>query len=343
MGDAVLAPMEFEARIRALSQDSYQYEYHYSVEVTNLSNTAVLASLYTQHRCKSLPPTLVPCGEFNVRMEPGTTRLFGVPDRKWLDWGGPMRVMKHIQGGGKHGEQMTLSIQEENSSTTLTDLVLPETQCTVRRGPSGLALECTPRDILIALDSSRPLFSAWEQQMSVQLQSGIRRSTLVRLVNKGPEHLIWAHLRPPEESAGPDPVGFCGLPLIQNEPYTVMIPADWSYVDRSIRAKGATFWESAVMRTFVLGTADVGSVLFKFLNGRVHLLEQISSFLFEVVDASAGPLRLAVYTDQSQQDMPETVICPDAMDYGVEISIAITDLGAEVECDVLGVRRGRAE
>ena len=172
--------------------------------------------------------------------------------------------------------------------------------------------------------------------MNLQLQSGIRRATLVRLVNKGPEHLIWAHLRPPEESAGPDPVGFCGLPLIQDEPYTVMIPADWSYIDRSIRAQGATFWESAVMRTFVLGTADVGSVLFKFLNGRVHLLEQISSFLFEVVDASAGPLRLAVYTDQGQQDMPETLILSDAMDYGVEVSITITDLGTEVECDLLG-------
>lgn len=74
--------------------DRQDYSYKYVVKVTNTGEEAVAVDL-----------TLVPSEEnapfqngfYGLLVPPGQEELFAVPDFKWKGWGGPRRVLKHLQ------------------------------------------------------------------------------------------------------------------------------------------------------------------------------------------------------------------------------------------------------
>lgn len=323
------------------------YSYQYFVEVCNQSDTPILVSSFVgpvQYPRSNLNAI----GELNVYLAAGSSRVFGVPDWNWKGYGGPRLVGKHIQK-----LMTTLHIETEDGASSASVDALPDSSVAVtldRRVVDGLVVAVAvtlevEQDMQYWITGSKDIWN--ENTLPPNPHShpptAANCERAVHLVVKQhpwldePNSNFTFDLTAPLELTGSrtkaddapsllKAVGYYGLSVSIGSQLRVPIPADWAYADQR------ALWDRPVLRTFMMGTTDEGSVLCTYLNARPHLTEMILSVLRVAllnVAEEEGEVNVVMQNVHGQKTVPLKVRCGDTIE--VQHLADTTDVLVEVK------------
>jgi len=206
--------------------DRLGFSHRYVVTVSNSSDTQAcqVDLFHTDSRPKWSS------GEFGVLIPPGKVRSIAVPDWSWMAWGGPFRVLNHVQD-----HPMRMVVHRDNGESSAEYEVKPWS--TVGVSESDIVVtHGDPADGIAGHESSEriaaraPKWNEFVAQDNPESEA-YHHKYFVRVKNESSEPVAADLLVPPDSHGlgGVRKVGFCGHMVPAGETLPIVIP-DFSWM-----------------------------------------------------------------------------------------------------------------